>query len=110
MLIGILITWFTLTFLSLLFVIYDLLTNTPEPWVMKLAWILVILYTGPFGLFIYFLSCRQPLPGTHAEFVKPLWKQAVGSNVHCLAGDVAGIIIAAIVVSFVTKSAAIEVT
>lgn len=98
---GVLIFWFVLTFLSLLFVIYDQLTNTPSVNVMKFAWFLVILYTGPIGLFFYFLSCRQPMEGTHDEFIKPHWKQALGSEIHCVAGDATAIIVmAAILHSF----------
>ncbi|MSP13180.1 MAG: DUF4396 domain-containing protein [Chloroflexi bacterium] len=63
--------------------------------VMKLGWVLVMLYTGPVGLFVYLLSCREPLPGTHEQFVAPVWKQAVGSTIHCMAGDATGIIVAA---------------
>ena len=99
---GILYLWFVLALGSLIFLVVDLWIKTPAVWVMKLAWFLVILYTGPFGLFIYLLSCRQPLPGTHDEFIKAHWKQTVGSVLHCLSGDVAGIIIAAIIVSFFT--------
>ena len=91
--------WFGLTFLSAAFVAWDLLTRTPEMKVMKLGWILVVLYTGPVGLLVYWVSCREPEPGTHERFVAPLWKQAVGSTVHCMAGDATGIIAAAIVTS-----------
>jgi hypothetical protein len=92
---GALILWFVLTFASTAFVAYDLTVNTPEMTVMKWGWILVTLYTGPIGLFIYLLACREPLPGTHEQFVAPTWKQAVGSTIHCLAGDATGIIVAA---------------
>ena len=100
MIYGILYLWYILALGSLIFLIYDFVTNTPATGVMKLAWVLVVLYTGPVGLFIYLLSCRQPLPGTHDEFIKPHWKQTVGSILHCLSGDVTGIIIGAIIVSF----------
>jgi hypothetical protein len=99
MLTGIITVWFILTALSALFVTYDLLTNTPAMGVMKLGWVLVVLYTGPVGLFIYLLSCREPLPRTHELFIAPLWKQAVGSTIHCLAGDATGIILAAVITS-----------
>lgn len=102
MLTGILILWFVLTFLSLVFIIYDLLLVTPAPWVMKIAWVLVVLYTGPLGLFIYLLSCREHIPGTHDQFIAAQWKQSIGSEVHCLAGDATGIIFAAVVISFFT--------
>ncbi len=99
MITGIIIVWFIFTALSILFVAYDLIMNTPAMGVMKPGWVLVVLYTGPVGLFIYLLSCREPLPETHEPFVAPLWKQAVGSTIHCLAGDATGIILAAVVTS-----------
>ena len=92
---GALLLWYLLTAGSLLFLGYDLATNTPTTWVMKLAWFLVVLYTGPIGLFIYLLSCRQPLPGTHDQFIAAHWKQSIGSLMHCVAGDATGIILAA---------------
>jgi len=94
---GALILWFVLTGLSLIFLIYDLETNTPSMWVMKLAWILIVLYMGPIGLFIFMLSCRQPMPETHDAFIEAHWKQSVGSMMHCVAGDATGIILAAVV-------------
>ena len=94
---GALVLWFILTGLSLIYLVYDLETNTPSMWVMKLAWILIVLYMGPVGLFIYMLSCRQPMPGTHDAFIAPHWKQSVGSMMHCVAGDATGIILAAVV-------------
>ncbi len=33
--------------------------------------------------------------GEHEAFIKPLWKQGVGSTIHCVAGDATGIIAAA---------------
>jgi len=84
---GVLLLWFLLTLGSLIFVIYDQLTNTPSMRIMTWAWALIILYTGPLGLFLYFLSCRQPLPGTHDAYIATPWKQAFGSLIHCAAGD-----------------------
>ena len=95
---GAMAVWYLLTGASLVFLVWDLLTNTPTGRVMKLAWVLVVIYTGPVGLFIYLLSCRQPLPGTHDAFIAPHWKQATGSLLHRVAGDATGIIISAAVV------------
>lgn len=92
-------TWFALTALSAAYVVYDLVARTPEMTVMKWGWALVTLYTGPVGLVVYWLSCREPAPGTHEKFVAPLWKQSVGSTIHCLAGDATGIIAAAVLTS-----------
>ena len=95
---GVLTLWYILTAGSLLFLLWDLFTNTPTTKLMKLAWILVILYTGPIGLLIYLLSCRQPMPGMHDVFINVHWKQAVGSLLHCVAGDATGIIFSAVIV------------
>lgn len=92
--------WFSLTALSVAYVAWDLFTRTPEMKVMKWGWVLVTLYTGPVGLLIYWFSCREPAPGTHEQFIAPLWKQAVGSTIHCAAGDATGIIVAAGITGF----------
>lgn len=91
---NILVIWFVLTALSVVYVAWDALTNNPELTVMKWGWILVTLYTGPIAAALYILSC-QPAPGQHEEFIKPLWKQTLGSTIHCMAGDATGIIVAA---------------
>ena len=88
-------TWFALTAVSVAFVAWDLFARTPEMPVMKWGWILVTLYIGPVAAVIYWLSCREPKPGSHDKFVAPLWKQSVGSLIHCMAGDATGIIFAA---------------
>ena len=106
---GVLLLWFLLTLGSFLFVLYDQLTNTPSMRVMTLAWLLVILYTGPLGLFIYFLSCRQPLPDTHDAFIHVHWKQTVGSLIHCVAGDATAIIVMAAFLHYFPLPNGIEV-
>ncbi len=98
MLDGVLTLWFLLTAGSVFFVVYDSVANTPTSWVQKLAWILVTIYTGPIGLFVYLLTCRSPVPGMHEAFTKATWKQSVNSEMHCLAGDATGIVIAAAIV------------
>lgn len=86
--------WFALTIASTVYVAYDLLARTPAMGVMKLGWVLVLLYTGPVGLAVYVASCRWPTGVSHQAFVSPRWRQAVGSTIHCLAGDATGIIAA----------------
>ena len=99
MLEGAMTVWFVLTGCSLAFVMWDSATNGVTSWVQRAAWILVTFYTGPVGLFFYLLSCRRPFEGGHDRFTAATWKQAVNSEMHCLAGDATGIILAAIVVS-----------
>jgi FtsP/CotA-like multicopper oxidase with cupredoxin domain len=91
-----LFAWFALAVLSTAYVAWDnFVRKNPEETVMKWGWVLITLYMGPVALTLYVLSDKEPAPGTHEEFVKPLWKQGVGSTVHCIAGDATGIIVAA---------------
>jgi Domain of unknown function (DUF4396) len=90
-------TWIILSILSAGYVAYDAFTRNPELTVMKWGWVLVTLYIGPIGATLYVLSCKEPSPGTHEEFVAPLWKQSLGSTIHCVAGDATGIIVASVV-------------
>lgn len=89
--------WLILALLSTMYVAWDAFTRNPELKVMRWGWVLVTLYMGPIALALYVLSCREPAPGTHEAFIKPLWKQGIGSTVHCVAGDATGIILAAAV-------------
>lgn len=104
---GIISFWFIFVALSLIFTVYDI-RNTPVSWVQKLGWILVVMYSGPFGLFFYLLACRSPGHGMHAIYTQAQWKQAINSEVHCLAGDATGIIFAAILLSFTSLPGMVE--
>ncbi|MER8973278.1 MULTISPECIES: DUF4396 domain-containing protein [unclassified Mesorhizobium] len=92
-----LVVWFALALASTLYVGFDQYRNNPEPVVMKWGFILVTLYMGPLGLLLYVLADKEPRPGEHEVFTRPLWKQGVGSTIHCVAGDATGIILAAAV-------------
>jgi hypothetical protein len=54
-------------------------------------------FTGPIGAFFYVLGCREPLHGTHEEYVSVRWRRVLGSTMHCAAGDGIGIGIGIIV-------------
>lgn len=92
-----LIAWFVLAAGSTAYVAFDQFNGNPEPAVMKWGFILVTLYMGPFGLLLYVLADKEPHPGEHEQFTSPLWKQGIGSTIHCVAGDATGIILAAVV-------------
>jgi FtsP/CotA-like multicopper oxidase with cupredoxin domain len=94
-----LLVWFVLAGSSTAYVAWDQFRNNPEPVVMKWGFILVTLYMGPIGLLLYVMADKEPHPGKHEEFIKPLWKQGVGSTIHCVAGDATGIILAAVITS-----------
>src|ERR1700682_927026 len=87
--------WLIIAILSAIYVAYDQFRHNPEAPVMKWGFVLVTLYMGPVGLLLYVMADKEPAPGTHENFVKPLWKQGVGSTVHCIAGDATGILLAA---------------
>jgi hypothetical protein len=97
---GVILLWFTLTALSLSFVAIDI-RSTPENPVMKWALVLFTAYSGPFGAFLYVLGCREPLPGLHERYVAAQWRQALGSTMHCAAGDGVGILVGAVIGSLV---------
>ncbi|HEV8689705.1 MAG TPA: DUF4396 domain-containing protein [Ideonella sp.] len=92
-----LLAWFIVAGLSAAYVAWDQFRRNPEPAVMKWGFALVTLYMGPIGLLLYVMADKEPRPGTHEAFIKPLWKQGVGSTIHCVAGDATGIIAAAAV-------------
>ncbi len=93
---GVMLLWFVLTALSVAFVAIDI-RSTPEHPVMKWAFVLFTLYSGPFGAFLYVLGCREPLPGLHEQYVAARWRQALGSTMHCVAGDGIGILVGAVI-------------
>src|SRR5918911_1845551 len=93
---GIMLLWFVEAVLAALFVAIDI-RRTPEALVMKWGFVIVTLYSGPIGALLYVLSCREPLPGTHEQYVAARWRQVVGSTMHCVAGDGLGIIAGAVV-------------
>jgi hypothetical protein len=95
---ALLYVWFALAGLSTAYVVWDqFVGKNPEETVMKWGWVLITLYMGPVALALYVLSDKEPRPGEHEEFIRPLWKQGVGSTVHCVAGDATGIITAAVI-------------
>jgi len=95
MLDGVMLLWFLLAAVSLLFVAIDIRT-TPESPVMKWGFALLTAYTGVVGAFLYVLGCREPLPGLHEQYVAARWRQALGSTMHCVAGDGVGILAGAV--------------
>jgi hypothetical protein len=90
-----LLGWFLLVLIAVIYVAREAISNLPEPGVIKAAWVLTTLYLGPIGAAFYILADKEPRPGEHERFVAPMWKQALGSTLHCVSGDAAGVIIAA---------------
>lgn len=92
---GAMLLWWALTVPSLLFVVVDIWRTTPESAVLKWAFVILTAFTGPVGAFFYVLACREPLQGTHEQYVSARWRQVFGSTMHCVAGDGIGIVVGA---------------
>ena len=75
------LAWFLLAGLSTAYVAWDsFVNNNPQATVMKWGWVLITLYMGPIALALYVLTDKEPRPGEHEQFIKPLWKQGIGST------------------------------
>ncbi len=109
MLDGIMLLWFILTGLSVLFVAIDV-WRTPEATALRWGFIILTVFAGPLAAIFYVLGCREPLPGTHEQYVAPTWKQVLGSTMHCASGDGLGIITGAAIASMLTLPFALDFT
>ncbi|MDP7433440.1 MAG: DUF4396 domain-containing protein [Myxococcota bacterium] len=109
MLEGVMLLWFILTGMSVLCVAIDI-RRTPEATVLKWGFVILTLFTGPFGAFFYVLGCREPLPGTHEQYVSATWRQVLGSTMHCAAGDGLGIITGAAIGCLLELDPLLDVT
>ena len=96
MLDGIMLLWFLLTAMAVAFVAIDIRTTPASP-VLKWGFVLLTLYTGPIGAFLYVLGCREPLDLMHERYVAARWRQVLGSTMHCVAGDGLGILVGAVI-------------
>jgi Domain of unknown function (DUF4396) len=108
MLDGVILLWFVLAALAVAFVAIDI-RNTPESRVLKWGFVLLTAYTGVVGAFLYVLGCREPLPGTHEQYVAARWRQTLGSTMHCVAGDGVGILVGAVLSSLLGLTGLMEV-
>ena len=100
MLSGVMLLWFLLTAMAVIFVAWDI-QSTPESPVLKVGFVLLTCYTGPFGAFLYVLGCREPLPGLHEQYIAIRWRQVLGSTMHCVAGDGVGILAGAVIAAWI---------
>ncbi len=94
--------WFALTALAVAYVAYDQIKAGPEQQESSLAmktmrwgWILVTLYTGPFGFIVYWFLHRTSAGKRPEQSPPSLWEESAESTIHCVAGDATGILIAA---------------
>ncbi len=96
-----LICWLLLAALSLVWLARDLGSRNPEiAGLMKWVWYLTVAYSGPFGLAVYYYSGRKQIARDS------LWRRGFRSVAHCYsgcgAGEIAGVFIAAGILSLST--------
>lgn len=108
--------WFALTTLAVVYVAHDQFKGRPEQKenslamkAMRWGWVLVTLYTGPFGFVIYWFQRRATARETPDQSEPSLWKQSVESTIHCMAGDATGILVAAVVARWLRLPMGMEV-
>ena len=113
---GVLWIWFALTALAVAYVAYDQFKGGPAQKenslamkTMRWGWVLVTLYTGVFALVIYWFRHRASARKTPEPSEPPLWEQSVESTIHCVAGDATGILLAAVVTSWLRLPMSLEV-
>ncbi len=107
--------WFSLTALAVAYVAYDQFKAGPEQKenslamkTMRWGWVLLTLYTGTFGLIVYWFLHRAPARETPEQSPPSVWEQSVESTIHCVAGDATGILIAAVVASWLRPPMGVE--
>ena len=88
-----LILWAALMIPCQIVLIRDLTrNNTHLMSLMKVVWVLTVLYSGPLGLLVYWRCGRKEIPDDN------LWRRAFRSVAHCYSGcgmgEIAGLIIA----------------
>ncbi|WP_238364234.1 DUF4396 domain-containing protein [Mesobacterium pallidum] len=86
--------WVALMLPCLAIVVHDLATrNAHLMSLMKVVWVLTVLYSGPLGLGIYWLTGRKEIADDH------LWRRSFRSVAHCYSGcgmgEILGVILAA---------------
>lgn len=106
--------WFALTALAVAYVACDQFKGGPEQpekslamKTMRWGWVLVILYTGPFGFIVYWIFHRAPASPTPGQ-EPSLWKQSVESTIHCVAGDATGILVAVVAMNWLRPPMRVE--
>lgn len=86
--------WLIAVIVSLAFLIRDFRVhnNHIDP-LMKVVWFLTVTYSGPIGLWIYYVTGRKQIPRDS------IWRKGMRSVAHCYsgcgAGEITGIVIAA---------------
>ena len=90
----VLLAWATFVVVSLVVLVRDFrASNTHIDSLMKAVWFMTVLYSGPVGLWLYYVSGRKQIKRNS------IWRRGMRSVAHCYsgcgAGEIAGVLIAA---------------
>lgn len=91
---AVLSVWAILVIVSLSVLVRDFRTsNSHIESFMKAVWFMTVLYSGPVGLWLYYISGRKQIKNNS------IWRKGVRSVAHCYsgcgAGEITGVLIAA---------------
>jgi len=77
----VLLAWAVIDLACVAAVIQDLIRNNPQTMpIMRLVWVLTVLYSGPLGLAIYYWSGRRQIARDS------IWRKGFRSVSHCYSG------------------------
>jgi hypothetical protein len=102
----ILVIWLLIVSAAVILLVSDFRHRNPQiASLMKAVWFLTVLYSGPIGLWLYFVSGRKQIR------CDSLWRKGIRSVAHCYsgcgAGEITGVFIAAGLLSLDNMAVAI---
>jgi dienelactone hydrolase len=89
----VLLVWFALTASSLVLLLMDMFREGAAPWPIRLIWLLVVVFFGPLGLFVYFVSFRQSMRLEDQESGMSNLKYALGLTAWSVSSNFVGVIL-----------------
>ena len=89
----VLLLWFALTAGSFVLLLVDLYREDAAPWPIRLIWSLTIVFFGPLGLFVYFVSFRRSMYLDDQGSGFSNLKHALVSTVWSVSGNFVGFIL-----------------
>jgi hypothetical protein len=89
----VLLGWFVLAAGSLVCLLIAVLREGQLPWSIKLFWLIVVVFFGPLGLLVYFVSLRRWKRSKEQEGGPSILRQALGSTVWAMSGNLVGVML-----------------
>ena len=87
---SLIVAWLLLVGISMILMFLDMTLGTPQTLGTFLIWELVVIFLGPVGLFVYWITWRQPLRSPDQISEISDYKLALGSTVWAVAGNLLG--------------------